>query len=94
MGGGQLPKHISLPLIDYTDSLPGVDQRYNLSFIVENGVTIDRPIIGVSINYRLRSVILIMHNLHHNMAIVLGASLPRSKSPEVATRTWVSETNV
>lgn len=31
----------------------GVDQRYNLSFIVENGVVIDRPIIGVSINYRL-----------------------------------------
>lgn len=31
----------------------GVDQRYNLSFIVENSVKIGQPIIGVSINYRL-----------------------------------------
>ncbi|EMD60834.1 hypothetical protein COCSADRAFT_192686 [Bipolaris sorokiniana ND90Pr] len=31
----------------------GVDQRYNLSFTVQNSVTIGKPIIGVSINYRL-----------------------------------------
>ncbi|TID19972.1 putative mitochondrial carrier [Venturia nashicola] len=31
----------------------GVDQRYNLSFIVQNSVKIGKPIIGVSINYRL-----------------------------------------
>ncbi|KAF1851638.1 carboxylesterase family protein-like protein [Cucurbitaria berberidis CBS 394.84] len=31
----------------------GIDQRYNLSFTVENSVKIGKPIIGVSINYRL-----------------------------------------
>jgi carboxylesterase type B len=31
----------------------GADQRYNLSFIVEQSVAIGKPIIGVSINYRL-----------------------------------------
>ncbi|KAL4943045.1 hypothetical protein BDV06DRAFT_221650 [Aspergillus oleicola] len=31
----------------------GGDQRYNLSFIVEQSVSIGKPIIGVSINYRL-----------------------------------------
>ncbi|KAJ4340419.1 hypothetical protein N0V95_007504 [Ascochyta clinopodiicola] len=31
----------------------GADQRYNLSFIVEQSVKIGQPIIGVSINYRL-----------------------------------------
>jgi carboxylesterase type B len=31
----------------------GLDQRYNLSFIVENSVKIGKPVIGVSINYRL-----------------------------------------
>jgi acetylcholinesterase len=31
----------------------GVDQRYNLSFTVQNSVNIGKPIIGVSINYRL-----------------------------------------
>jgi carboxylesterase type B len=31
----------------------GADQRYNLSFIVEQSVNIGKPIIGVSINYRL-----------------------------------------
>jgi len=31
----------------------GIDQRYNLSFIVQNSVAIGRPIIGISINYRL-----------------------------------------
>ncbi|KAH7078005.1 carboxylesterase family protein-like protein [Paraphoma chrysanthemicola] len=31
----------------------GVDQRYNISFMVENSVKIGKPIIGVSINYRL-----------------------------------------
>ncbi|KAI0728491.1 carboxyesterase [Fomitopsis betulina] len=29
------------------------DQRYNLSFIVDNGVEVDTPFIGVSIGYRL-----------------------------------------
>ena len=29
------------------------DKRYNLSFIVQNGVDINKPFIGVSINYRL-----------------------------------------
>lgn len=29
------------------------DRRYNLSFIVDNSVEIGKPIIGVSINYRL-----------------------------------------
>lgn len=29
------------------------DRRYNLSFIVQNSVTIGKPIIGVSIPYRL-----------------------------------------
>ena len=29
------------------------DRRYNLSFIVENSVKIGKPIIGVSIAYRL-----------------------------------------
>lgn len=31
----------------------GVDQRYNISFMVQNSVEIGKPIIGVSINYRL-----------------------------------------
>ncbi|KAF1947931.1 alpha/beta-hydrolase [Clathrospora elynae] len=31
----------------------GVDKRYNLSFIVQNSVKIGKPIIAVSINYRL-----------------------------------------
>ena len=31
----------------------GADQRYNLSFIIEQSVKIGKPIIGVSINYRL-----------------------------------------
>ncbi|KAL6703109.1 hypothetical protein ACN47E_010171 [Coniothyrium glycines] len=31
----------------------GADQRYNLSFIVQQSVAIGKPIIGVSINYRL-----------------------------------------
>jgi carboxylesterase type B len=31
----------------------GVDQRYNQSFFVENSVALGKPIIGVSINYRL-----------------------------------------
>jgi len=31
----------------------GVDQRYNLSFMVKNSITIGKPIIGVSINYRI-----------------------------------------
>ena len=30
-----------------------IDQRYNLSFIVQQSVAIGKPIIGVSINYRL-----------------------------------------
>lgn len=30
-----------------------VDQRYNLSFIVHNSVNIGKPVIGVSISYRL-----------------------------------------
>lgn len=30
-----------------------VDRRYNLSFIVENSVEIGKPIIGVSLQYRL-----------------------------------------
>lgn len=29
------------------------DKRYNLSFIVDNGVEIGKPFIGVSVNYRL-----------------------------------------
>ncbi|KAI9738785.1 MAG: hypothetical protein M1834_008292 [Cirrosporium novae-zelandiae] len=33
----------------------GIDQRYNLSFIVENSVSIGKPIMAVSINYRLSS---------------------------------------
>lgn len=31
----------------------GVDRRYNLTFMVQNGVDIGKPFIGVSINYRL-----------------------------------------
>jgi carboxylesterase type B len=31
----------------------GADQRYNLSFIVDQSVAIGKPIIAVSINYRL-----------------------------------------
>lgn len=31
----------------------GSDQRYNLSFIIQNAVQIGKPFIGVSINYRL-----------------------------------------
>lgn len=31
----------------------GIDQRYNLSFMVQRSVEIGKPIIGVSINYRL-----------------------------------------
>jgi hypothetical protein len=31
----------------------GIDQRYNLSFIVQRSVEIGKPIIGVSVNYRL-----------------------------------------
>ncbi|KAF1363405.1 alpha/beta-hydrolase [Lizonia empirigonia] len=34
-------------------SCGGADQRYNLSFIVEQSVKIGRPIIGITINYRL-----------------------------------------
>lgn len=31
----------------------GLDQRYNMSFMVENSVKIGKPIIGVNFNYRL-----------------------------------------
>lgn len=31
----------------------GVDQRYNMSFIIQDGVEIGKPFIGVSLNYRL-----------------------------------------
>lgn len=31
----------------------GIDQRYNLSFIVQRSVDIGKPIVGVTINYRL-----------------------------------------
>jgi len=31
----------------------GIDQRYNLSFMINNSAAIGKPIIGVSINYRL-----------------------------------------
>jgi hypothetical protein len=31
----------------------GIDQRYNISFMIENSVKIGKPIIGISINYRL-----------------------------------------
>jgi carboxylesterase type B len=31
----------------------GVDQRYNMSFMVENSVKIGKPVIGVTVNYRL-----------------------------------------
>ncbi|KAL6703349.1 hypothetical protein ACN47E_009767 [Coniothyrium glycines] len=31
----------------------GIDQRYNISFMVQNSVKIGKPIIGVNINYRL-----------------------------------------
>ncbi|KAF2191527.1 alpha/beta-hydrolase [Zopfia rhizophila CBS 207.26] len=31
----------------------GIDQRYNLSFIVQKSVELGKPIIGVSLNYRL-----------------------------------------
>lgn len=33
----------------------GADQRYNLSFIVDQSVKIGKPIIGVSISYRLHA---------------------------------------
>jgi carboxylesterase type B len=31
----------------------GIDQRYNMSFMVERSVDVGRPVIGVSVNYRL-----------------------------------------
>jgi acetylcholinesterase len=31
----------------------GIDQRYNQSFTIQNSVAIGKPVIGVSINYRL-----------------------------------------
>ncbi|KZM22931.1 hydrolase [Ascochyta rabiei] len=31
----------------------GVDQRYNMSFMVENSVKVGKPMVGVTINYRL-----------------------------------------
>ena len=41
--------------ITYSTEGGGRDPRYNLSFIVQQSVDMNQPIIGVSINYRLQA---------------------------------------
>ncbi|BCS22538.1 uncharacterized protein APUU_30763A [Aspergillus puulaauensis] len=62
------------------------DQRYNLSFIVEQSVKIGKPIIGVSINYRLSA----WGFLHSNEVVGEGITNLGLRDQRIALH-WVQE---
>ncbi|KAL4913716.1 Alpha/Beta hydrolase protein [Aspergillus aurantiobrunneus] len=64
----------------------GGDQRYNLSFIVDQSVKIGKPIIGVSINYRLS----IWGFLHSNEVVGEGITNLGLRDQRIALQ-WVQE---
>ncbi|KAL4969629.1 Alpha/Beta hydrolase protein [Aspergillus stella-maris] len=64
----------------------GGDQRYNLSFIVEQSVNIGKPIIGVSINYRLS----LWGFLHSNEVVGEGITNLGLRDQRLALH-WVQE---
>ncbi|KAL4882925.1 Alpha/Beta hydrolase protein [Aspergillus karnatakaensis] len=64
----------------------GGDQRYNLSFIVEQSVKIGKPIIGVSINYRLS----LWGFLHSNEVVGEGVTNLGLRDQRLALH-WVQE---
>ncbi|KAL2854322.1 Alpha/Beta hydrolase protein [Aspergillus pseudoustus] len=64
----------------------GGDQRYNLSFIVEQSVKIGKPIIGVSINYRLS----LWGFLHSNEVVGEGITNLGLRDQRLALQ-WVQE---
>ncbi|KAL4928498.1 Alpha/Beta hydrolase protein [Aspergillus undulatus] len=64
----------------------GGDQRYNLSFIVEQSVKIGKPIIGVSINYRLS----LWGFLHSNEVVGEGVTNLGLRDQRLALH-WVKE---
>ncbi|KAL3489122.1 Alpha/Beta hydrolase protein [Aspergillus germanicus] len=64
----------------------GGDQRYNLSFIVEQSVKIGKPIIGVSINYRLS----LWGFLHSNEVVGEGITNLGLRDQRIALK-WVQE---
>ncbi|KAL4810370.1 Alpha/Beta hydrolase protein [Aspergillus unguis] len=64
----------------------GGDQRYNLSFIVEQSVKINKPIIGVSINYRLS----LWGFLHSNEVVGEGVTNLGLRDQRLALH-WVQE---
>ncbi|KAL3429484.1 Alpha/Beta hydrolase protein [Aspergillus tetrazonus] len=64
----------------------GGDQRYNLSFIVEQSVKIGKPIIGVSINYRLS----LWGFLHSNEVVGEGITNLGLRDQRLALH-WVQE---
>ncbi|KAL3453927.1 Alpha/Beta hydrolase protein [Aspergillus insuetus] len=64
----------------------GGDQRYNLSFIVEQSVKIGKPIIGVSINYRLS----LWGFLHSNEVVGEGITNLGLRDQRIALQ-WVQD---
>ncbi|KAL5334317.1 Alpha/Beta hydrolase protein [Aspergillus crustosus] len=64
----------------------GGDQRYNLSFIVEQSVKIGKPIIGVSTNYRLS----LWGFLHSNEVVGAGVTNLGLRDQRLALH-WVQE---
>lgn len=64
----------------------GGDQRYNLSFIVEQSVKIGKPIIGVSVNYRLSA----WGFLHSNEVVGEGITNLGLRDQRIALH-WVQE---
>ena len=64
----------------------GGDQRYNLSFIVKQSVKIGKPIIGVSINYRLN----LWGFLHSNEVVGEGITNLGLRDQRLALY-WVQE---
>lgn len=62
------------------------DRRYNLSFIVDNSVTLGTPMIGVSINYRLSAY----GFLHGEEALAAGIANNGFRDQRLALR-WVNE---
>ncbi|OJJ00300.1 hypothetical protein ASPVEDRAFT_51519 [Aspergillus versicolor CBS 583.65] len=64
----------------------GGDQRYNLSFIVEQSVKIGKPIVGVSVNYRLSA----WGFLHSNEVVGEGITNLGLRDQRIALH-WVQE---
>jgi acetylcholinesterase len=62
------------------------DQRYNLSFIVQHSVEMGKPIIGVSINYRLHA----FGFLAGKEALAAGVTNLGFRDQRLALR-WVNE---